>query len=65
MDVSSSALNSISSQMTGDAVGLSVLKKALSVQAQGAAALVNALPQPAKASANLPPHLGQNVDTTA
>jgi len=63
MDVSSPALNAISGQMNGDAVGLSVLKKALTVQAQGAAALVKALPQPA--ANNLPSHLGQSVDTTA
>jgi len=65
MDVSNSALNSISAQKTGDAVGVSVLKKALDVQAQGAAALINALPQQANGSAGLPPHLGKNVNTTA
>lgn len=65
MDVSSSALAAVSSQMTGDAVGMSVLKKALSAQAQSATALVNALPKPSSGPQGLPPHLGQNVNTTA
>jgi hypothetical protein len=53
-------------QATGDAVSLQVLKKAMDMQAQSAAALIDALPQPAKASsANMPAHLGQNVNTTA
>lgn len=65
MDVSNSALAAVSSQMTGDAVGMSVLKKALSVQAQGAVALVNAVPKPVTSAPNLPSHLGQNVNTTA
>lgn len=61
----STALTSVTGQSTGDAVGLSVLKKALDLQAQNAAALISALPQPQKDSANLPPNLGQNVNTTA
>jgi hypothetical protein len=65
MDVSSSALAAVSSQMTGDAVGMSVLKKALNAQTQGAAALINALPKPAAGGVSLPSHLGQNVNTTA
>ena len=59
------ALASATGQNTGDAVGLSVLKKAIDMQAQSAAALVNALSQPEKNSTNLPPNLGQNVNTTA
>lgn len=51
---------------SGDAVGLSVLKKAIDIEAQGAMALIAALPQPPQQSAaNLPPHLGQNINTTA
>jgi hypothetical protein len=65
MDVSNSALAAVSNQMTGDAVGMSVLKKALSVQAQGAVALVNAVPKAVASAPNLPSHLGQNVNTTA
>ncbi len=65
MDVSRSALTAVSGQMTGDAVGMSVLKKALNVQAQSAAAMIGALPKPPAATAGLPSHLGQNVNTTA
>ena len=66
MSIASPSINSLTSQMAGDAAGMSVLKKTLNTQAQGAAALVNSLPQPAKTtSANLPSHLGQNIDTTA
>lgn len=66
MSIAGSSINSLASSMAGDAVGMSVLKKAMSTQAQGVAALVNGLPQPAKTtSPNLPPHLGQNIDTTA
>ena len=45
-------------------VQLSVLKKAMQIEQQGAMALIAALPQPVQ-SANLPDHLGQNVNTTA
>lgn len=48
---------------TDQAVGIAVLKKALDAQATSAAALLAALP-PVQ-SAKLPPHLGQNVNTTA
>ena len=49
-----------------DTVGLGVLKKAINVEAQGAMALINAIPQPPQQSAaNLPPNLGQNINTTA
>lgn len=68
MDMNSNvttALASLAGQSTGDAAGISVLKKAMDIQAQSAAALVNALPQPEKNSTNLPPHLGQNVNTKA
>lgn len=63
MDVSAiaAAANAFSAAQVGDAVQVSVLKKALDAEAQGAVALVNALPEPAR----LPSHLGQNVNTTA
>lgn len=63
MDVSAiaAATNAFSAAQVGDAVQISVLKKAQEVEAQGAVALVNALPEPA----GLPSHLGQNVNTTA
>ena len=45
-------------------VGVAVLKKALDTQASGVLALLQALP-PAEPAANLPAHLGQNINTTA
>ena len=48
---------------TNQAVGLAVMQKAMEVQASSAAALISALPP--VSGANLPAHLGQNVNTTA
>ncbi|BBE51739.1 hypothetical protein OYT1_ch2219 [Ferriphaselus amnicola] len=49
-----------------DTVGISILKKAMSIEAQSAMALIHALPQPLQPSTgNLPPNLGQNINTTA
>ncbi|HJV50097.1 MAG TPA: YjfB family protein [Noviherbaspirillum sp.] len=55
---------SMQAAATRQDVEMAVLKKALDMQAAGGAALLDALPPPAPAS-NLPPHLGQNIDTTA
>ena len=65
MDTSSiaSLATNMAATATGQAVGVAVLKKAMDIQASGAAALLQAIP-PAPA-ANLPPHLGQNINTTA
>ena len=52
-------------QGTNDAVGLTVLKKAMNIEAQSVQMLLNAIPQPPQSSANLPPNLGQNINTTA
>ena len=67
MDISSaSSVSALSGQSVGNAVGNDVLKKALEIQAQNAAALIDSIPQPTKSSsANMPSHLGQNVNTTA
>ena len=46
---------------TAQAVQIAVLKKAMEIEAQGALALVEALPT----VANLPPNLGNFVNTTA
>jgi len=64
MDTSliASASTAFSSAQLGDVVQTSVLKKAMDVESQSVLALINALPQPA---ANLPAHLGQNVNTVA
>jgi len=46
----------------GDAVAVTVLRKALDIQAQNARQLLEALPQPA---ASNPPNLGNRVDVFA
>lgn len=48
---------------TAQAVSVAVFKKALDAQSSSAMALLEALPP--VTSANLPPHLGQNVNTVA
>jgi len=67
MDVSTiaSLATSLASTQTNDAVGISVLKKAMDIGAANAEALLAAVPEIPVAAANLPPHLGQNVNTTA
>ncbi|HAF44806.1 MAG: hypothetical protein A2100_01790 [Sideroxydans sp. GWF2_59_14] len=52
---------------TGTAVtGTPLLKKAAALEGQTALALVNSIQQPQQVSAaNLPPNLGQNINTTA
>ncbi len=67
MDVSNiaSLATALSSTQTNDAVGILVLKKALDIGAANAEALIASLPEISVAASNLPPHLGQNVNTTA
>ncbi|MGB6054513.1 MAG: YjfB family protein [Burkholderiaceae bacterium] len=55
---------SMARERTEQDVSVAVLRTALDVQQGTAAALLAALPQPV-AAANLPPHVGQNVNTTA
>lgn len=63
MDVSSVAsLSTAMAQMkVGDAVGITVLKKAMDIEAQAALQLLQALP----AVASNPPHLGNVIDVRA
>lgn len=49
---------------TDEQVSVAVLKKAIDAQSNSALALLQALPSPTPA-ANLPAHLGQNINTTA
>jgi hypothetical protein len=63
MEINSSSIGSLASQ-TGqapDAVNIAVLRKAIDMQADAAAQLIEALPQ----AANNPPNLGQNIDLRA
>lgn len=46
------------------ASGTAVLKKALDISTENAIALIEAIPDNTPAQ-NLPPHLGQNINTTA
>lgn len=56
---------SISASTTpNDVVGMTVLKKSIDIEAQSAMALINAIP-PQQSAANLPPNLGQHINTTA
>ncbi len=53
-------------QNSNDVVGLTVLKKAINAEAQAAMSLISAIPLPPQIqAANLPPNLGQNINTTA
>ena len=65
MDVTNIAnlATSMATTTTNQAISIAVLKKANDVQAASAAALLEALPP--VTSANLPAHLGQNVNTKA
>lgn len=57
-----SSLSTALSQATAqDSAAILVQKKAMEIAAQGAAQLLEAVPQPS----NNPPHLGQNVDVKA
>ncbi|WP_423678778.1 MULTISPECIES: YjfB family protein [unclassified Undibacterium] len=49
---------------TSQAVNIAVLKKAMDLQTENATALIQAIPNPNKVQ-NLPPYLGQNINTTA
>lgn len=64
MNISLNATSAIAQNTGSDAISLAVLKKAIDAEAKTAQALINAIPQPAS-SANLPPNLGQNINTTA
>ena len=64
MDVSSvaSLSSSVAQMKVGDAVGISVLKKAMEIEAQGVLQLLQAVPQPTN---NNPPNLGNSIDVRA
>ncbi|AZR83073.1 YjfB family protein [Thiomicrospira sp. S5] len=43
---------------------ISMLKKAMDVQTQGALSLIESLPTPAPSTQGLPPNLGNNINVT-
>lgn len=49
---------------TDQAISIAVLKKAMDINATGALALIEAMPENSHIQ-SLPPHLGQNINTTA
>lgn len=65
MDVSnvSNVASAVSASDLQSPVSMTVLKKAIDMQASSASALISALPPVTKP--NLPSHLGQNINTTA
>lgn len=66
MDVANiaSLATAMSNARTEQAIGTAVLKKAMDINAAGALALIEALPQN-PSTQNLPHHLGQTINTTA
>lgn len=50
---------------TKQTVGIAVLKKAIDINAAGALALIEAIPDITQLAQNLPAHLGRNINTTA
>lgn len=66
MDVTgiASVATSMAEFSANQAVGIAVLKKAMDLNAAGALALIEAIPA-TNQTANLPLHLGKNVNTTA
>lgn len=70
MDISgvagiTSKITEMATAQTNEAVGMAVLKKAMDIDTSNAAALIDAIPAAPDVAHNLPPHLGQNVNTTA
>ena len=50
---------------TKEAVGIAVLKKALDINAAGALALIEAIPDNSQPAPSLPLNLGRNINTIA
>ncbi|HGX94004.1 MAG TPA: putative motility protein [Candidatus Tenderia sp.] len=70
MDISSvlnPAVTQATRQKSGEAVSLAVLNKALDVEVNAAAELINSVAQPTASvpTEKLPPHLGRNLNVTA
>lgn len=52
-------------QGASDIISVTMMKKAMAIDAQTVMTLINAIPQPPQNPANLPPNLGQNINVTA
>ncbi len=57
----------VARQKTGDAVGISVLDKAMDIEVAAAAELINSVVNQSQEvpTEKLPPYLGRNLDVTA
>lgn len=66
MSVSSIASLStiMSANQTDQTIGITVLKKSMDIASSSVSELLAAIPAPTSAS-NLPPNLGQNINTVA
>lgn len=66
MDITNiaSVATSLSNVKMNQEVGTAILKKAMDISAEGALALIEAIPDNQTAQ-NLPAHLGKNINTTA
>ena len=60
--IASGVVSQTASQKTGDAVGVTVARKAMDIQADAAAQLISSV-TPTKTASE--PHLGNNVDVRA
>jgi len=65
MNLDTGMTSALLAQSANDTVGLTVLKKAMNIEAQSVQTLLNGIPQPQQSSANLPPNLGNYINTTA
>ena len=64
VDMNTSAV--VAQANSSSEISMAVFKIAIDSEAQGAMALIAAIPQaPQTSSANLPAHLGQNINITA
>ncbi len=64
MDINSIASGAVAqnvSQKTGDAVGVTVARKAMDIQADAATQLISSIPKPAASE----PNLGNSINTYA
>jgi len=65
MNLDVNMTSALLAQNANGTAGLTVLKKAMNIEAQSVQTLLGAIPQPQQSSASLPPNLGVYINTTA
>ena len=65
MNVDVNMPSALLAQSANETIGLTVLRKAMNIEAQSVQMLLGAIPQPQQSFANLPPNLGNYINTTA